>query len=203
MSALDIILNTAIVAVNNNDHVRIYTQDTKGGVRESLYENEWQNDNGGNTIVTVKPGSPIAATSKELNDATSPPSSLATPLRPTPPTAAGTPATLAPKSSSWHLTPSAATFLAIESKLLHRHDLLQHLQPKYPATTPAPSAPLPPLRAAIAVALFPPSPSKIALRVYHSDADKTLIERAYDGDGWYAGAFVQKTIPESQAAVVE
>ncbi|KFY83628.1 hypothetical protein V498_07912, partial [Pseudogymnoascus sp. VKM F-4517 (FW-2822)] len=48
MSALDIIFNTAIAAVNNNDHVR---------------------------------------------------------RRPTPPTAAGTPATLAPKSSSWHLTP--------------------------------------------------------------------------------------------------
>ncbi|KFY89265.1 hypothetical protein V498_06476 [Pseudogymnoascus sp. VKM F-4517 (FW-2822)] len=53
MSASDIILNTAIAAVNNNDHLRIYTQDTNGGVRESLYEGKWQNGNSSNTIIRV------------------------------------------------------------------------------------------------------------------------------------------------------
>ncbi|OBT95410.2 hypothetical protein VE01_05238 [Pseudogymnoascus verrucosus] len=68
MSASDIIFNTAIAAVNNNDHLRVYTQDTNGGIRESLYEGKWQNGNAGNTIVTAKLGSPIAATSKELKE---------------------------------------------------------------------------------------------------------------------------------------
>ncbi|OBT90746.1 hypothetical protein VE02_00672 [Pseudogymnoascus sp. 03VT05] len=59
----------------------------------------------------------------------------------------------------------------------------------------------PPPRASIAVTSYPSS-SGISLRVYHAAAGNTLLERAYDGDGWYAGGFVQRTVPGTQAAVI-
>jgi hypothetical protein len=63
--------------VNSNDRLRIYSQGPNGGIHEALYEGGWQDGNGGNTITTAKLGSPIAATTKDLNEAITPPSPAA------------------------------------------------------------------------------------------------------------------------------
>ncbi|OBT70265.1 hypothetical protein VE03_00307 [Pseudogymnoascus sp. 23342-1-I1] len=262
MSASDIILNTAIAAVNNNDHLRVYTQDTKGGIRESLYEGKWQNGNGGNTIVTAKPNSPIAATSKELNEirvytlstdnvltetaysanrgwytgdlgtkkfVVAPHSKIAATFL-----ATGSSLQLRvyaqlpdntiqeygydSPSSGWvkqtnlgiavagsSIATTSFNFSSISIRTYIQTPTLSLAEHAYDSPkgwyTGALNAAAPPL-ATIAATSFPLSASKIALRVYHTAADKTLVERAYDGDGWYAGAFVQRTVEESRAAVV-
>lgn len=63
---------SAIAAVNSTDHLRVYFQDVQGNIRESLYESGWANGTINNVIATGKIGSPIAATSKELNAVTTP-----------------------------------------------------------------------------------------------------------------------------------
>jgi hypothetical protein len=66
--AEQIIFRTGIAAVNSTSHLRVYTQDTSGGIRESLYENGWANGTAQNVIARGKLGTPIAATSKELKN---------------------------------------------------------------------------------------------------------------------------------------
>jgi len=55
---------TSIAAVNSTSHLRVYSQDVHGGIRESIYEGGWSG--GTNVLVTGKTASPIAATSKAL-----------------------------------------------------------------------------------------------------------------------------------------
>ena len=59
---------TAIAAVNNTNHLRVYTQDVFGNIRESVYESGWANGTINNVIAQGKIGSPLAATSKALNE---------------------------------------------------------------------------------------------------------------------------------------
>ncbi|OBT52371.1 hypothetical protein VE04_07737 [Pseudogymnoascus sp. 24MN13] len=238
MSASDIIFNTAIAAVNNNDHLRVYTQDTNGGIRESLYEGKWQNGNAGNTIVTAKLGSPIAATSKELKEIRVYTLSTDNILTETAYSAGRGWYTGDLGAKKFVVAPYskiAATFLATGSSLqlrvyaqlpdntiqeygydsastgwVKQTNLGSAVAGSSIATTSFNISSLsirgasrPPPRAAIAATSYPASASAISLRVYHAAADNTLVERAYDGDGWYAGAFVQKTVPGTQAAVIE
>ncbi|OBT75607.1 hypothetical protein VF21_05826 [Pseudogymnoascus sp. 05NY08] len=252
MSASDIILNTAIAAVNNNDHLRVYTQDTNGGIRESLYEGKWQNGNAGNTIVTAKLGSPIRVytlTTDNIltetaysagrswytgdlgakNFVVAPYSKIAA-------TFLATGSTLQLRvyaqlpdntiqeygydsaSTGWVKQTNLGTAVAgssiattsfnISSLSIRTYiqtptlSLAEHAYdtPKgwYTGSFTLPSAPP---RASIAATSYPSS-SGISLRVYHAAADNTLLERAYDGEGWYAGGFVQRTVPGTQAAVI-
>ena len=64
----DITSGTGIAACNSGSRLRVYMQDVMGNIRETLYENGWSNGTEKNVIATAKHGSPIAATSKELNN---------------------------------------------------------------------------------------------------------------------------------------
>jgi len=59
---------TGIAAVNESSHLRVYTQDVQGGIRESTYEGKWANGTPENVIVRGKIGSPIAGCSKALEE---------------------------------------------------------------------------------------------------------------------------------------
>jgi hypothetical protein len=61
-------IGTDIAAVNSTNHLRVYFQDTHGSIRESLYEDRWANGTEKNVIGKAKLYSPVAATSKELNN---------------------------------------------------------------------------------------------------------------------------------------
>lgn len=63
-----ILFRTPICAVNSTSHLRVYTQDVFGNVRESLYEGGWANGTIKNVVAQGKISSPFAATSKELNE---------------------------------------------------------------------------------------------------------------------------------------
>lgn len=52
--------------MNSSSHLRVYTQDVFGKVRESVYEGGWSNGTSKNAIATAKLNSPIAATSSQL-----------------------------------------------------------------------------------------------------------------------------------------
>ncbi|KFZ08258.1 hypothetical protein V501_06037 [Pseudogymnoascus sp. VKM F-4519 (FW-2642)] len=246
MSASDIIFNTAIAAVNNNDHLRVYTQDTNGGVRESLYEGKWQNGNAGNTIIRVytlstdniltetayssgrgwytgdlgakkfivAPYSKIAATflatgsSLQLRVYAQLPDNTIQEygydsastgwVKQTNLGSAVAGSSIA--TTSFNISSlSIRTYIQTPSLSLAEH---AYDTPKGWYTGAFSVASAPP-RAAIAATSYPASASAISLRVYHAAADNTLVERAYDGDGWYAGAFVQKTVPGTQVAVIE
>jgi hypothetical protein len=68
MTNLTVFLGTGIAAVNNGSHLRVYTQDYQGGIRESMYEGKWSNGTIKNVIVQGKIGSPLAACSKALDE---------------------------------------------------------------------------------------------------------------------------------------
>jgi hypothetical protein len=59
---------TGIAAVNNGSHLRVYTQDCQGGIRESMYEGKWSNGTDKNVIARGKTYSPLAACSKALDE---------------------------------------------------------------------------------------------------------------------------------------
>jgi len=66
--AQEVLFRTDIAAVNSTNHLRVYFQDTHGSIRESLYEDRWANGTEKNVIGKAKLYSPVAATSKELNN---------------------------------------------------------------------------------------------------------------------------------------
>ncbi|EAW17310.1 fucose-specific lectin FleA [Aspergillus fischeri NRRL 181] len=96
--AQQVLFRTGIAAVNSINRLRFYFQDVYGSIRESLYEGSWANGTENNVIGKAKLGSPVAATSKELNNET-PSRSL-----PTTPEADGTTAGWAVQSSKLHPT---------------------------------------------------------------------------------------------------
>ncbi|KAH8700675.1 fucose-specific lectin [Talaromyces proteolyticus] len=67
VGAQQILLGTAIAAVSSTSHLRVYIKDTAESIRESSYENGWAGGQPSNVIAQATIGSPIAATSKELN----------------------------------------------------------------------------------------------------------------------------------------
>lgn len=68
MADLTVFPGTGIAAVNNGSHLRVYTQDCQGGIRESMYEGKWSNGTIKNVIVQGKIFSPLAACSKALDE---------------------------------------------------------------------------------------------------------------------------------------
>jgi hypothetical protein len=68
MADLSTAPGTGIAAVNESNHLRVYTQDCQGGIRESMYEGKWSNGTIKNVIVQDKIGSALAACSKALNE---------------------------------------------------------------------------------------------------------------------------------------
>ncbi|KAH7382974.1 fucose-specific lectin [Cadophora sp. MPI-SDFR-AT-0126] len=65
-SVEQISFRTAIAAVNSTDHLRVYSQDVQGGIRESNYEDGWSG--GVNVLSKGKRNSPIAAAFKGLEN---------------------------------------------------------------------------------------------------------------------------------------
>lgn len=61
-------IGTSIAACNSGAHLRVYMQDVRGNIRESLYEDGWSSGTEKNVIASAKFGSPIAATTKELDN---------------------------------------------------------------------------------------------------------------------------------------
>jgi len=66
--AQQVLFRTGIGAANSTSHLRVYFQDTTGSIREALYESGWANGTAQNVIAKGKLGTPISATSKELNN---------------------------------------------------------------------------------------------------------------------------------------
>jgi chorismate synthase len=59
---------TAIAAVNNSSHLRVYFQAIYAGVRESTYEGGWGGGLSALSTITAKFPTPLAATSKGLTN---------------------------------------------------------------------------------------------------------------------------------------
>lgn len=68
MADLTVSPGTGVTAVNNGSHLRVYTQDYQGGIRESMYEGKWSKGTIKDVIVQGKIGSPLAACSKALDE---------------------------------------------------------------------------------------------------------------------------------------
>ncbi|KAE8153064.1 fucose-specific lectin [Aspergillus avenaceus] len=65
--AQQVLFRTGIAAVNSQDHLRVYFQDTQGGIRETMFEGStWSNGTEKNVITRAKLDTPVAATSKKL-----------------------------------------------------------------------------------------------------------------------------------------
>jgi hypothetical protein len=57
-------------------------------------------------------------------------------------------------------------------------------------------------RASLAAIFFNASSKGVSLRVYYSAANDVLLEKGYDGSGWYDGGFKQASIPGSKVAAI-
>lgn len=60
-----------------------------------------------------------------------------------------------------------------------------------------------PPRTAIAATNFNANSSGVSIRVYYASGENRLLEKGWDGQGWYDGGLKQDTIPGPQAAVIE
>lgn len=60
------LLGTGIAAVNSVNLLRIYSQDTSGGIREARFEGYWSGGLANDTIAKAKANSSIAAASDDL-----------------------------------------------------------------------------------------------------------------------------------------
>lgn len=61
-------IGTRVPAVNSTNRLLVYFQDVYDSIPESLYEGSRANGTEKNVIGKAKLGSPVAATSKELNN---------------------------------------------------------------------------------------------------------------------------------------
>jgi hypothetical protein len=59
----DILIRTALAAVREDDHLRVYETDVQGGIREVQYDGQWTGGEPRNMIARGKIGTPVAATS--------------------------------------------------------------------------------------------------------------------------------------------
>ncbi|KAK0113872.1 hypothetical protein ONS95_014117 [Cadophora gregata] len=57
-------------------------------------------------------------------------------------------------------------------------------------------------RASLACTNFNDTESSISLRLYYSSPRNSILEKGFDGDGWYDGAFEESTIPGSRIAAI-
>jgi len=68
MSAVnEIIIRSAVAAVNKDAHIRVYETDVNGSIREAQYEGSWTGGTSNNIVATGKIGTPVAATSLGLD----------------------------------------------------------------------------------------------------------------------------------------
>jgi hypothetical protein len=49
---------------------------------------------------------------------------------------------------------------------------------------------------------FEANSSGIRIRVYYGAAGDKMLEKAWDGKGWYDGGFVKQTIPGSEVSAI-
>ncbi len=63
----DISIRTALAAVNQDSHLRIYETTVDGAIREVQFEGSWTGGTSSNVIATGKIGTPVAATSLGLD----------------------------------------------------------------------------------------------------------------------------------------
>ncbi|KAF4156948.1 hypothetical protein CNMCM6069_006244 [Aspergillus lentulus] len=103
---MNLLIGTRVPAVNSTNRLLVYFQDVYDSIPESLYEGSRANGTEKNVIGKAKLGSPVAATSKELNNGT-PTRSLPTTLE-----ADDTTAAWAVPSSKLPYSGIAAVFLA-------------------------------------------------------------------------------------------
>ncbi|GFF31031.1 aldo-keto reductase yakc [NADP(+)] [Aspergillus lentulus] len=103
---MNLLIGTRVPAVNSTNRLLVYFQDVYDSIPESLYEGSRANGTEKNVIGKAKLGSPVAATSKELNNGI-PTRSLPTTLE-----ADDTTAAWAVPSSKLPYSGIAAVFLA-------------------------------------------------------------------------------------------
>ncbi|KAL5323176.1 hypothetical protein ACEPPN_007706 [Leptodophora sp. 'Broadleaf-Isolate-01'] len=259
-----IAFRTAIAAVNSADHLRVYSQDVLGGIRESSYEGGWSG--GVNVLSTAKRDSPMAAAFKGLekirlysmssdnklrefaydsnagwydgainksNFQLAPYSQIAaTALLPKQEFTLRVYVQIPDKtiqeygydnsSSGWqkmsNLGPAlAGTSIAATSyggstglsirvyfqkpdrsitELCHDSQTTWYTGSlSIPASSTTP-------RASLACTKFNDTKSGISLRVYYSSPNNSILEKGFDGNGWYDGGFEQKTIPGSKVSAI-
>ncbi|KAG4412383.1 hypothetical protein IFR04_014479 [Cadophora malorum] len=259
-----IAFRTAIAAANSTDHLRVYSQDVQGGIRESSYEAGWS---GGVTVLSKgKRNSPIAAAFKGLenirlyflssdnklrefaydsnvgwydgvlnnsNITLAPYSQVAaTALLPNKDLTIRIYAQIADNtiqefgwdnaSSGWqkfvNLGPALpGTSIAVTSykgssglsiRLYFQKpdrsitELCHDAQSTwYTGSLSIPGSSTTP-RASIACTKFNDTKSGISLRLYYSSPHNSILEKGYDGDGWYDGGFEEPTIPGSKISAI-
>ncbi|KFX93751.1 hypothetical protein O988_06639 [Pseudogymnoascus sp. VKM F-3808] len=212
MSASEVILNTAIAAVNSNDRLRIYSQGPNGGIHEALYEGGWQDGNGGNTITTAKLGSPIAATTKDLNEIRVYTLSNDNVLTETAYSNGRGWYTGDLGSKRFVVAPYSkigATFLATGSSLQLRvyaqlpDNTIQEFGYDSPSTGWVKQSNLGSAIAGSSIATTSFNTSSLSIRTYVQSPSHSLVEHAYDSPkGWYNGAFNVASAPPHAALAV-
>ncbi|KAH6661856.1 fucose-specific lectin [Halenospora varia] len=187
-----IVFRTALAAVNDQAHLRVYSQDVHGGIRESRHEGGWSG--GDKPLVVARLDTPIAATSKGLTNIRLYYLSTDDKL-----------CELAYDSGKgWHagsLTKSGfpvAAYTSIAACYLPGWTSLpdekgwqkmSNLGEALPGTS-------------IATCSYA-GPFSFSIRTYIQMLNLSLVEKAYDdGKGWYTGGFsIPRAVPRASLAV--
>jgi len=205
-----IFFRTPIAAVNSTNHLRVYTMDVSGAIRESQYEGQWTGGQPDNVIARAKIYSPVAATSKELTNIRVYYLSNDNKLQEACYDAGKGWYGGALNHSNFAVAPYsklAASFLAVGSALQLRVYAQQPdntIQEYGYDNSSSGWQRMTNLGAALPgseIASTSYRTSKLCIRVYFQSTNHNLIEKCYDSAPWYTGGFsVQSAIPRCPIA---
>jgi len=208
MAVNEIQIRASLAAVNSGSHLRIYELDVNGGIREAQYEGKWTGGTDKNVIGTGKLDTPVAATSIALTN-----------IRVY---YVGTDNTLKESAydsgSGWYAgalngknyavapySSVAAVFLGGKTVLRVYAQVANNTIQEYcwnndgkgwvTGSNLGPALP----GSSIAATTWSDVPN---IRVYFQDPSRKIIEKAWDGNGWYDGAlsFASTEVRASLAA---
>jgi len=204
---------SAIAAVNSTDHLRVYFQDVYGNIRESVFESGWNDGTLRNVIAQSKISSPLAATSKDLEEIRVYYISTDNELREMAYSNGSGWSDGDLNNSNFVVAPYskiAATFLAVGGSLQLRIyvQLVDNSIQEYGYDNGNTGwkkmtnlgAGLP----GTEIATTSYKTSQLSIRTYFQDPRLTVIEKAYDANrGWYAGGLsIPNAVPRTALAVI-
>jgi len=207
-----ILFRSAIAAVNSNDHLRVYSQDVYGNIRESLFESGWANGTIKNVIAQSKLDSPLAATSKDLQEIRVYYISTGNELREIAYSSGSGWYDGALNAKNFIVAPYskiAATFLAVGSTLQLRvyvqsvDNSIQEYGYDNGTTGWQKMTNLGAALPGTSIATTSYKTSQLSIRTYFQASSSAVIEKAYDANqGWYNGGLtIPNAIPRTALAV--
>ncbi|KAK2750609.1 hypothetical protein FQN57_002680 [Myotisia sp. PD_48] len=205
--ASEILIRTDLAAVNSDNHLRVYFQDFRGGIRETQYEGRWLGGSQNNVIAWGKLHGPISATSQALSRIRVYYLSSDNRLRERAYDAGRGWYDGALNGRNWQVAASsslASSFIrsGADPHIRVYAQLRDNTIQEFGYDAGHGWRPLANLGRALPGTKIAATSFGASVRVYFQDQNRNLVEKGNDGRGWYNGAFLIRNAPERASIAV-